>query len=51
MSRAAREAGPDRRQYLQVLLLVAPAALLAVMAWQHRWVGEATEGRSRAGHP
>jgi hypothetical protein len=40
MSRAAREAGPDRRQYLQLLLLVAPAALLAVMAWQHRWVGD-----------
>ncbi len=25
---------------LQLLLLVAPAALLAIMAWQHRWVGD-----------
>ena len=29
-----------RRRTVQVLLVAAPAVFLAVMAWQHRWVGD-----------
>ena len=35
-----RQVTNTRRRTVQVLLVAAPAVFLAVMAWQHRWVGD-----------